>query len=94
MATNSIHDYPTYPESREELRVALELREAFGPGTAFWRANTPADVLSDLREFRRDDPGAPLRGYVRMLLQYEVRRHGTPAMPLMRRLVAFLRRHG
>ena len=76
------------------LRTALELREAFGPGSGYWHANTPADVLSDLREFRREEPGAPLRAYVRLLLRHEVRRHGTPAMPLMRRLVAFLRRHG
>lgn len=74
--------------------MAMQLREAFGPGTSYWRVNKPADVLSDLREFRREDPGAPLRGYVRMLLRHEVQRHCTPAWPLMRRLVAFLRRHG
>jgi hypothetical protein len=94
MSVRSTYDRLRHPVAKQELKAALELREAFGPGTHFWRLNTLADVRDDLLEFRREDPGAPLRGYVRILLHHEVRRHGTPAWPLMRRLVAFLRRHG
>lgn len=94
MNANSTYNRPPYPSPKKELSAALDLREAFGPSTEFWRVNTPAEVLADLQKFQWDDPGAPLRGYVRMLLHHEVRRHGTPAWPLMRRLVAFLRRHG
>jgi hypothetical protein len=69
------------------------LREAFGPGSYYWRTNTAADTWADWLEYRRSEPGGTLRGYARLLLHHEVRRWDTAAWPLMRRLVAFLRPH-
>src|SRR5690606_26865397 len=69
------------------------LREAFGPGSYYRRANTSADTWADWLEYRRSEPGGTLRGYARLLQHHKMRRWGTAAWPLMRRLVAFLRRH-
>lgn len=69
------------------------LRAAFGPGTGYWRDTTAAESWSDWRAYRAAEPGGTLRSYARLLLHHETRRWGTAPWPLMRRLVAFLRRH-
>jgi hypothetical protein len=70
------------------------LHAAFGPESAYGRANTRADILADWIDFRALEPGADLNAFALLLVDHEVRRWGTPALPLLRRVVAALRRAG
>src|SRR5271157_2084831 len=67
------------------------LRDAFVPQTLYWQVNTAADTWADWLDFLEREPKANLRKYAQMLIHHEVRRWQTPAMPLICRVVRFLR---